>query len=113
MRDHVRIKGTKYFTLNPLLIVFVLLPLLAGKCGDAKCDVFARVSDQSGLDGCGLLFELEDSSLLLPTNLDDFDLPLTEGDTVSISYKVIPDAMSVCMRENATITLTCIELISD
>ncbi len=113
MSDHVRIVDTKYSFLRPLLIVFVMLALLASKCGDTKCDVFARVSDQSGLDGCGLLFELEDDSLLLPANLESFDINLEEGDTVAISYEIIPDAMSVCMRENATITLTCLEVIAD
>ena len=86
---------------------------MAGKCNSGKCDVFARVSDQSGLDGCGILLQLDDGSMLLPANIDAFNLDLTEGDTLSISYDVVPDAMSVCMRENATVTLTCADKVSE
>jgi hypothetical protein len=113
MSHQVRFSGTKYSIFQPLLIVFVLMALWAGKCNEGECDVFARVTDQSGLDGCGLMFELKDKTLLLPANLDDYDIQVADGDTVSMSYQIIPDAMSVCMREDATVSLSCIEVISN
>ena len=112
MSLQVRFSATKYSFFQPLLMVSVLLALMAGKCSDSKCEVFARITDQTDLDGCGLMLELEDKSLLLPANLGDYDIEVADGDTVAVSYKVVPDAMSACMREDATVTLTCIEVIS-
>jgi hypothetical protein len=71
-----------------------------------KCNTPATVVDHSGLDGCGLLLQLIDGSLLLPMNADEFDLKA--GEQVRISYQQT-EAMSICMKEDQIVKLTCLQ----
>ncbi len=52
---------------------------------------------QSGIGGCGLLFQKLDNSILEPGNLLDFDLDLNVGKEYWIKYDVSPNQGSYCM----------------
>ena len=60
--------------------------LTVGQCKQKPCDTFAVVRDQTGLDGCGILFETEKDGLLLPQNFDQLNMAALDGDTIAISY---------------------------
>ncbi len=51
----------------------------------------------TGLDGCGWIIQLSDSSRLEPINLEDFDVELIENKSVCIQYQERNDLASVCM----------------
>ena len=71
-----------------------------------QCSTRATVVDYSGLDGCGLLLQIADGKLLLPINGDEFDLMV--GESVIISYHQA-DGMSICMKEDQIVELTCLQ----
>jgi hypothetical protein len=90
------------------------------------CDVVASVVDlragreASGLDGCGLMLELEDGSRLNPEKRVYIQAPkqeedplyyftLTAGEKVKISYKET-SRMDACMA-GKTVFITCITKI--
>jgi len=82
-------------------------PLPAGK----SCDVPGTVKDFTGLDGCGLLIELENGDLLNPVKLPD-GTELKAGQSIRFTYKTLEDMMSICMREKAFVEITCLELVA-
>ncbi|MEN8122384.1 MAG: hypothetical protein ABFS35_18710 [Bacteroidota bacterium] len=51
----------------------------------------------TGLDGCGWIIQLSDSSKLEPINLDEFKIDLEEGKKVEIKYHERNDLGSICM----------------
>lgn len=55
------------------------------------------LKDLTGLDGCGWIIQLSDSTKLEPINLDDFDIELTENKTVCIKFHERKDLGSYCM----------------
>ena len=79
----------------------------------SDCEHRAVVIDKSGLDGCTLLLKLEDGSEMLPVNLGDFRLNLAAGDEVTITYQLVEDGMSICMAQDAMISLECIQLTTN
>lgn len=95
-----------------LLAVAIALVLQAEKCSDTSpvsCKKLAVVKDYGGLDGCDLLFIVSDDLKLLATNLDTFDLELSDGDVVLLGYSVLDDAASICMAEDAIVALHCLQ----
>lgn len=81
------------------------------------CHVRATVKDLTGLDGCRLVFELEDGTLLEPEMRVYVQPPLPEedplyyfelkaGQQVLIGYRA-SDAASVCMA-GQMVFITCI-----
>jgi hypothetical protein len=86
------------------------------ECTD--CSTSAIVKDLTGLDGCGLVFELADGSRLEPIRRTYVQAPKPEedplyyfelkaGDSVRISYNEEP-AGSICMV-GKTVFITCIK----
>jgi len=51
----------------------------------------------TGLDGCGWIIQLQDSTNLEPLNLKDFDLELKEGKVIHFKYHERKDMASICM----------------
>lgn len=75
------------------------------------CTTIGTLKDFSGLDGCGFLIELENGDLLNPVVMKgEFDMK--DGQVVSFSYVKLEEMMSVCMREKASIKVTCIEALA-
>ena len=83
----------------------------ADTCGSSGCTTQAVVVDMTGLDGCGLMFELADGSLLeplAPSSPEDalFNFVLKAGQQVKISWDETL-ALSACMA-GRIVTITCI-----
>jgi hypothetical protein len=111
-------------------IVFLFLAAGSFQCASVSnevectdCSTTAIVKDLTGLDGCGLVFELSDGSRLEPTKRTYIQAPKPEedplyyfelkaGDTVRISYKEEPSAMSICMV-GKVVFVTCIKSCRD
>ena len=104
--------------------VFVLVALLRCDttevivCFPMECSTLATVKDLSGLDGCGLLFELEDGTRLEPERrvyvqppgqeedpLYYFDLKANQKVQISYQYS---NAASACMAGDM-VFITCIK----
>jgi len=66
----------------------------AKKCPDAEEGI---LRDLSGLDGCGWVIQLADSSRLEPINLGDFNIELVNNKPVCIRYHERTDMGSICM----------------
>ena len=73
----------------------------------ASCDTVGTVKDFTGLDGCGLLIELENGDLLNPVKMKP-GFGLKDKQTISFSYKKLDDMAGICMREKAMVEVTCI-----
>jgi hypothetical protein len=52
--------------------------------------------DLTGLDGCGWIFQLDNSERLEPTNLHDFKVELVDSTRYAITYEMSPNG-SYCM----------------
>ena len=95
-------------------IIFLLATLPLWSCCSSKkanqeeCNLHGTVRDFSGLDGCGLLIELDNGDLLNPAVLPE-GVSLRNGQRISFSYKVLPDRVSICMSEKAIVEITCLK----
>jgi hypothetical protein len=61
----------------------------------------------TGLDGCGLMFELENGKKILPVNALDYELHI--GLKASISFREISDGVSTCMAEDILAEIICFQ----
>ncbi len=79
-----------------LLLTFVLLIFSA--CNRSTCEnaQAATIVDYTGLDGCGLVIQLQNGTVLEPVNLNDFNLTPTDGMKVWVKYHEIAGG-SICM----------------
>jgi len=116
----VIMKKMMMFTKNMAigLILFLLFPS-TWQCQSTKninggdCRELAIVKDFTGLDGCKLLIVTENGEKLLPAAIDDPNFILEAGQKISLSYKEMPDQMSICMAEDKIVRITCIQLFQD
>ncbi len=98
-------------------LIFVLLLALAFGCKvkpgakGGSCEVMGTVKDFTGLDGCGLLIELENGQLLNPVTLPE-GVVLEDKQAIRFGYKKVDDMMGTCMREQAFVQVTCLEVVS-
>ena len=99
------------------VMFFALLASLCGSCewikkaGKGGCDVNGVVRNFEGLDGCGLLVELENGDKLNPVSVKE-DFQLQDGQRIKFSYRVHKGMMSICMSEKAMVDITCIRLLA-
>lgn len=85
-----------------LLVAFVLMLLIPVACEredeihcvDAETGILKNLT---GLDGCGWIIQLADSTKLEPINLNDFDIELKEDKVVCFRYHERTDLGSYCM----------------
>jgi hypothetical protein len=112
-----------------MVIAFVLLTGLF-KCGGSEekvgdyipigCNEIATVTDFTGLDGCGLMFVLEDGTRLNPERRVYIQAPkieddplyyftLTAGDKVKIAYSEV--SLSDACMAGKMVFITCITKI--
>ncbi len=74
------------------------------------CQEEVTAKDFSDLDGCTMmLINEKGEKLLLAQN--NQDIPIENGKSYKVGYKILQGMASICMAENAIIELTCIELI--
>jgi hypothetical protein len=64
------------------------------KCENSQEGVLRNLT---GLDGCGWIIQLTDSTKLEPINLEDFNVELVENKSVCIQYVERIDLGSYCM----------------
>lgn len=109
------------------LFPLLLLAFVFTQCDDgddtAQCTVLATIRDLTGLDGCGMVLELEDGSRIepvrptlfcgtppLPKEITEdplFGFEFVDGKRVKISYEET-GAFSICMV-GPVVKITCIE----
>ncbi len=83
-------------------LTFIVLSLVLLGIGSCKkeeaCDggMKGTFKDLTGLDGCGWVIELEDKSVIEPSNLSDFMIIPEEDKKIWVSYESAPLA-SICM----------------
>ena len=68
---------------------FILLALVFSSCDKSISEGMQKASiiDYSGLDGCNYVIQLKDGTLLMPYNLNDFDIALEDNKNIWIKYK--------------------------
>lgn len=72
------------------------------------CNTRATVKDMTGLDGCGLMFELENGEKIMPENPDSMPGYLRDGLKVGISFTYLEDRVSACMA-GKIVSIECLE----
>lgn len=72
------------------------------------CSTLGIVKDYSNLDGCGLLIELADGTLLLPASLPE-NAQLKAEQRIQFGYRELNDAVSICMAERKVVDIVCIQ----
>lgn len=90
-----------------LLICALLIGIAScakGSCGHGQK---AKLKDLTGLDGCGMVIELQDGSYLEPTNLSEMDIEIVDGKKIWVSYHTAPNLASICMAGNI-VEIDCI-----
>ena len=97
---------------NMLLLVCFTLLLSSSKCENSECENGAvyTAKDYTGMDGCRLLFEDKDGKLFEPSNLDEFDMQLVDGDKYVIASETI-SMPSICMMGEG-MKISCIETVN-
>ena len=93
-------------------IPFLILMLFgcASRKAPKKCGTVAKVVDLKGLDGCGMLFEINQKRL----NPIEFKVPkpdLADGTAIGLDYLPLKGVMSTCMAESGSIIVTCITVL--
>lgn len=82
-----------------ILISFTIILIGLGSCKkEEKCPdgVKGTFKNLTGLDGCGWVIELEDKSVIEPSNLSEFIISPEEGKPIWLSYESAALA-SICM----------------
>lgn len=98
-----------------ILYFFIFSCCLA--CGTNKqtndnsmsCKTNGTVKDYTGLDGCGLLIELENGDKLEPMEVAD-DFELKDGQKIAFDYEEVEDVASICMV-GKIVRITCIKAV--
>ncbi len=94
-----------------MIIVILAAMALAGSCNeDMVKNKKGIVRDFTGLDGCGLLIELENGTFLQAFEIIP-DFQLEEGQEVKITYSPMKEVGSTCMK-GEIVKITKIEKIN-
>ncbi|MBO6605679.1 hypothetical protein [Psychroserpens sp.] len=93
------------------LIIVVGIILMFNSCTQNKCanGVNGQFKNLNGLDGCNFVIELENNEILIPTNLEEFNIEVLDGASVSLTYALQEDVMGICMA-GYIVKIECIEL---
>ncbi len=78
------------------IITFHIVLLSCEKENVCENSQIGILKNLTGLDGCGWIIQLADSTKLEPINLDDFEIELTEGKQVCIQFHERKDLGSYC-----------------
>ena len=101
--------------MSKLLLILSLFLVIGCKTkkgigGDTNaCNTTATVKDFTGLDGCKFLFVLDNGEKWLPTQINDENFVLQDGQKIKFGYKEAESMVSICMAESKSIIVTCIE----
>jgi hypothetical protein len=81
------------------IILFIAISFLIFSCTKSHEGMTkATIKDFTGLDGCGMMLVLENSTALEPGNLNDFSstVSITDGQKVWVKYQE-NNVASICM----------------
>ncbi|MFY0643468.1 MAG: hypothetical protein JXR19_03300 [Bacteroidia bacterium] len=98
---------------NSLLgLLFIASITLGGSCkeklnNNQNCNTLGEVVDMTGLDGCGLVVQLENGDKLEVVDMPENSEPLKAGEKFLFGYEEVPDLASICMV-GKMIRITCI-----
>ncbi len=86
-------------TQNPVLnIIFIIgIILFSFSCEKENNCQNGILKNFTGLDGCGWIIQLPDSTKLEPINLEDFDIELVENKSICVQFQERADLGSFCM----------------
>jgi len=88
---------SKILSLTFVGIAISLLTLTScEKESDCPNAVKATFTDLTGLDGCGMVIELENGDRIEPVNLSDFEIDVEDGKKIWVEYHSFSGA-SICM----------------
>lgn len=92
------------------LIFPALCLLFIASCKKSDCEdaIKATFVDKTGLDGCGMVIEIDDDEYLEPTNLDELDITPKDGMKIWVSYSADTSSSSICMIGDI-VEVECIE----
>lgn len=96
---------SKYIILGLFITLFLASSCTKSSCAGGKN---GTLKNQEQIGGCDWAIELDDGTRLDPTNLDDFGAPLEEGKKVSVRYREVKNAASICMS-GRIVVLKCIK----
>ena len=97
---------------NVLVLALMVLGLLScEKQFIEPCEVGsteAQIVDRTGLDGCGLMIQLDKNTFLEPINLEDFGT-FSGGEKITLTYQTANDRASICMAGEIVEILCLVE----
>lgn len=97
-----------------MIIICLPLILMANKCNNedaeeaGSCITKGKVVDMTGMDGCGLMIELEDGKKLQVTVLPE-GMELVAGQHIRFDYEKA-EGMGICMM-GEMVKISCLEVI--
>lgn len=103
-------KSSLLLILNYSLLMLVLSCKTTGQSNGGGCRYEGVVMDMRGLDGCGLMIVLSDSThtRLQPVEMPDTSFHLQPGQRVRVGYTELRDRMSNCMA-GKLVRIDCIK----
>ena len=90
---------------------WIIIIMFATACNKNKCSdsVKAELKDLSSIDGCGLVIKLENGTRLDPLNLSDFNIEMTNGKKVWVSYHLTTNLIATICMVGDIIEIDCIK----
>lgn len=80
-----------------IFILSIASLIIVSSCTKKKSDCLeGTIKDRTGLDGCGLLIELDNGTVLEPYSIPE-GKQLTAGKRVCVRYEPMNDRASICM----------------
>ena len=93
-------KLIKYSAMKKMTVLLLFLSVLILSCENNNDFLNGKLKNLKGLDGCGWVIQLLDSTYLEPTNLNEFDIQLVEDLDIRFKYNDLHNLFSICMVGN-------------
>ena len=97
---------------SKIYLLILALISMAGTCKEQmnqnqECNTHGLVVDMTGLDGCGLMIQLDNGNRLEVVGLPENAEPLKAGEELWFSYEEAQDMASICMA-GKMVNISCI-----
>jgi len=89
------------------ILAFIFILTSCATTSNCKGCVEGKLIDNTALDGCGWLIELENGKWLNPININEYNIEKSNGLTVSFKYEEVNNVATICMS-GKTVNLTFI-----
>lgn len=89
--------------------LLILVSIILASCSKPGCNgaVKAQFKDLTGLDGCGMVIELNSGEKIEPHNLSEFNITPEDGKKIWVKYHATQGG-SICMV-GEIVDIDCIE----